>query len=146
MWEIWSDFSHVMYSAEYEITLSNLVKLFASVKYSIEFLMFDLLSRIFYIWYFRQILVREIRLDFSHVVYSVQYVTSCMTSIFATYVQYIIEFLTFGIIGRVDYTWHYGEYRCEKFGRIFHMWWILSNISLGQSINLDGILSFGKYF
>ena len=39
----------MMYSAEYEITLSNLVKvkLFTSVKYSIEFLMFDLLSRIF---------------------------------------------------------------------------------------------------
>ena len=34
----------MMYSAEYEITLSNLVKLFTSVKYSIEFLMFDLLS------------------------------------------------------------------------------------------------------
>ena len=29
----------MMYSAEYEITLSNLVKLFTSVKYSIEFLM-----------------------------------------------------------------------------------------------------------
>ena len=39
----------MMYSAEYEITLSNLVILFTSVKYSIEFLMFDLLSRIFYI-------------------------------------------------------------------------------------------------
>ena len=57
----------MMYSAEYEITLSNLVKLFTSVKYSIEFLMFDLLSRIF---------------------------------------------LTFDI---------FGKYRCEKFGRIFHM-------------------------
>ena len=39
----------MMYSAEYEITLSNLVKLFTSVKYLIEFLMFDLFSRIFYI-------------------------------------------------------------------------------------------------
>ena len=39
----------MMYSAEYEITLSNLVKLFTSVKYSIEFLMFDLFSRTFYI-------------------------------------------------------------------------------------------------
>ena len=38
-----------VYSAEYEITLSNLVKLFTSVKYSIEFFMFNLLSRIFYI-------------------------------------------------------------------------------------------------
>ena len=39
----------MMYSAEYEVTLSYLVKLFKSVKYSIEFLMFDLLSWIFYI-------------------------------------------------------------------------------------------------
>ena len=31
-----------MYSAEYVITLTNLVKLFTSVKYSIEFLMFDI--------------------------------------------------------------------------------------------------------
>ena len=36
----------MMYSAEYEITLSNLVKLFTSVKYSIEFLMFDLLVHV----------------------------------------------------------------------------------------------------
>ena len=42
-------FSTCDYSAEYEITLSNLVILFTSVYYSIEFLMFDLLSRIFYI-------------------------------------------------------------------------------------------------
>ena len=39
----------MMYSAEYEITLSNLVKLFTSVKYSIEFLMSDLLSRILHL-------------------------------------------------------------------------------------------------
>ena len=31
-----------MHSAEYVITLTNLVKLFTSVKYSIEFLMFDI--------------------------------------------------------------------------------------------------------
>ena len=36
----------MMYSAEYETTLSNLVKLFTSVKYSIEFLMFDLLVHV----------------------------------------------------------------------------------------------------
>ena len=36
----------MMYSADYEITLSNLVKLFTSVKYSIEFLMFDLLVHV----------------------------------------------------------------------------------------------------
>ena len=40
-------FSHVMYSAEYVMTLTNLVKLFTSVKYSIIFLMFDIFSRNF---------------------------------------------------------------------------------------------------
>ena len=52
--------------------------------------------------------------------FSVQYVTTCMNSIdFSTSVQYIIEFLTFDIIGQTRSL--IGEYRCEKFGRIFHM-------------------------
>ena len=37
----------MMYSAEYVMTLTNLVKLFTSVKYSIIFLMFDIFSRNF---------------------------------------------------------------------------------------------------
>ena len=35
----------MMYSAEYVMTLTNLVKSFTSVKYSIIFLMFDIFSR-----------------------------------------------------------------------------------------------------
>ena len=37
----------MMYSAEYVMTLTNLVKLFTSVKYSIIVLMFDIFSRNF---------------------------------------------------------------------------------------------------
>ena len=37
----------MMFSAEYVMTLTNLVKLFTSVKYSIIFLMFDIFSRNF---------------------------------------------------------------------------------------------------
>ena len=37
----------MMYSAEYVMTLTNLVKLFTSVKYSIIFLMFDIFSQNF---------------------------------------------------------------------------------------------------
>ena len=37
----------MMYSAKYVMTLTNLVKLFTSVKYSIIFLMFDIFSRNF---------------------------------------------------------------------------------------------------
>ena len=37
----------MMYSAEHVMTLTNLVKLFTSVNYSIKFLMFDIFSRNF---------------------------------------------------------------------------------------------------
>ena len=37
----------MMYSAEHVMTLTNLVKLFTSVNYSILFLMFDIFSRNF---------------------------------------------------------------------------------------------------
>ena len=37
----------MMYFAEYVMTLTNLVRLFTSVKYSIIFLMFDIFSRNF---------------------------------------------------------------------------------------------------
>ena len=49
----------MMYPAEYEITFSNLVKLFTSVKYSIEFLMFDLLSIILHLIFSANIAVRN---------------------------------------------------------------------------------------
>ena len=98
----------MMYSAEYVMTLTNLVKLFTSVKYSIIFLMFDIFSRNFTFDIFGKYRCEKLRSDFSHVMFSVQYVTTCMNSIdFSTSVQYIIEFLTFDIIGQTSYTWPY---------------------------------------
>ena len=87
--------------------LANLVKLFTSVKYSIIFLMFDIFSRNFTFDIFGKCRCEKFGRIF-HVMFSVQYVTTCMNSIdFSTSVQYILEFLTFDIIGQTSYTWPY---------------------------------------
>ena len=56
---------------------------------------------------------------------SVQYVSTCMNSIdFSTAVQYIIEFLTFDIIGQTAYNIgvrnSVGFFTCDEFCRICH--------------------------
>ena len=78
------------------------------MKYGIEFLTFD----IYLVGYFTCDIFGDYRCEkfgrIFHVMYSVEYVTTCMNSIdFSTYVQYIIEVLTFDLIGQISCTWPY---------------------------------------
>ena len=135
VWEIRSDFSHVMYLVKYVTTMNNSVELFlqqgsfrsnssraryiwSDVLHVTTLVIYrcEKLERIFHMWCFRSNvsqLCGELSLFFHSF----------------TAVKYWIEFLTSDIYGRISYMWHIlVKYRWEKFGRIFHMWCILLNM------------------
>ena len=97
----------MMYSAEYVMTLTNLVKLFTSVKYSIIFLMFDIFSRNLHLLFSTNVGVRNSVGFFTCDVFCPVCHNLYEFDRFSTSVQYIIEFLTFDIIGQTSYTWPY---------------------------------------
>ena len=99
---------------------------FTAVKYWIEFLTSDIYGRISYMWH----MLVKYRSDFSHMMYSAEYVMTLTNLVkLFTSVKYSIIFLMFDIFSR-NFTFDiFGKFRCEKFGRIFHMWCFLSSMS-----------------
>ena len=103
---------------------------FTSVKYWIEFLTSDIYGRISYMWHN---LVKYRWEKFGRI-FHMWCVLLNMWWLWrlvklSTSVKYSIIFLMFDIFSR-NFTFDiFGKCRCEKFGRIFHIWCILSNIS-----------------